>query len=384
MNSNELYIDDIIEYHLQNFNNFDENKALEYQKIKKYNGWYEKPESLNQIKTFIKNVGFEELLNLFNYMLTRFIPFRKSNEYQRRGLLNFISAVLHKDNLDIDKYQEIIKKFPQIIGKKRSSEFADEKHATNIYNNLKPFIKNHKINKLLDISCGEGWKTYFLAKKLDVQAHCVDIKEWRRDSKFDQKIGDDITFSFYNKDKPKIDYKDNTFDIIVLSMVLHHSDKQSELLSEAYRLLKEGGLLYIREHDAMKDSDKVMTDIEHIIWDIRDGLDLQETLTKHSTMIYLDYLQLNYLAMKQNNFIFVETGFESRSIYKKIGITRQFFTIYQKPIEEKEKNKKSKEKKEKSKEKKEKSKEKKEKSKEKKEKSKEKKEKSKEKKEKSK
>ncbi len=49
-------------------------------------------------------------------------------------------------------------------------------------------------------------------------------------------------------------------------MVMHHTEKKDEMIKEAYRVLKKGGILYVRDHDALREGDKILIDIEHILW----------------------------------------------------------------------------------------------------------------------
>ena len=53
-----------------------------------------------------------------------------------------------------------------------------------------------------------------------------------------------------------------------MMMVIHHVKNLDLVLKEINRILKMGGGLYIKEHDAFTDADKMLVDIEHAKYEI--------------------------------------------------------------------------------------------------------------------
>lgn len=103
-----------------------------------------------------------------------------------------------------------------------------------------------KVETYLDYGCGDGEITRSVQKKLGLDpknVHCSDIKQYP---------------SLVNMQFIKSEYgsplklEDNTMDLITSHMVLHHiDDKYLEyVLRDLYRIMKPGGVLLIREHDA--------------------------------------------------------------------------------------------------------------------------------------
>ena len=149
-------------------------------------------------------------------------------------------------------FDEFSKDYEQIHNKniRISGESSDyfSKYKIKVLNNF--YLKN-KINKdinFLDLGCGIG--------KIE---HCIfsyfpKIRVYGIDPSADSiKIASSqngkTLFSTY--DGKKIPFKDNFFDAILLSCVLHHilPDDREQILRESLRVLKKTGHLFIFEHN---------------------------------------------------------------------------------------------------------------------------------------
>jgi len=104
-------------------------------------------------------------------------------------------------------------------------------------------------HRVLDIGCGDGNSAVFFQKHfaqceyagLDTSKESVSVALGREISGAD--------FAHYNGfDMP---FPEDSFDIAFISCVLHHVDSQQheKILTEARRVLKPGGRLYIFEHN---------------------------------------------------------------------------------------------------------------------------------------
>lgn len=89
--------------------------------------------------------------------------------------------------------------------------------------------------RVLDIGCGVGHflSVYAQAVGLDINPHCI---RYCREQGFEVIGGDASSLPFVTA----------SFDGILLSHVLEHMEDPSVTLSEAVRVLKGGGILYIR------------------------------------------------------------------------------------------------------------------------------------------
>lgn len=125
-----------------------------------------------------------------------------------------------------------------------------------------------KVETYLDYGCGDGEITRSVQKKLELDpknVYCSDIKQYP---------------SLVNMQFIKSEYgsplklEDDTMDLITSQMVLHHiDDKYLEyVLRDLYRIMKPGGVLLVREHDAPSNLNENQSfhkviDITHDIYD---------------------------------------------------------------------------------------------------------------------
>lgn len=108
-------------------------------------------------------------------------------------------------------------------------------------------FKKHNIKKVLDLGCGSGRHTVYLAKK-HFQVYGIDIakqgikitKEWLKKEKLraNLKIG-----SIYKK----LPYQDNFFDAIISTNTIHHAKIKDirKVIKEIERVLRPKGLIFI-------------------------------------------------------------------------------------------------------------------------------------------
>jgi len=121
-------------------------------------------------------------------------------------------------------------------------------------------LKKEKIKRVLDLGCGSGRHLVYLAKQgfdvygIDISETGIGIaKDWLRKEKLkaNLKIGD-----IYKK----LPYKDNFFEGIICTNVLHHNkiEKIRKLIKEIERVLAPMGLIYIvvRKETGVKNWEK--------------------------------------------------------------------------------------------------------------------------------
>jgi ubiquinone/menaquinone biosynthesis C-methylase UbiE len=148
---------------------------------------------------------------------------------------------------------------------------TSSERGTNRIKNIKKYVlnksnilksKTFKVESYLDIGCFDGGITksigsYF--KLNNTQIHGVDIKKYNT-----------YEFSFNEYNGYELPYADDSFDIITCLMVLHHipTDKLEKLIDEIYRVLKNGGIVIIREHSPVYKLQEICLDIMHDFYDL--------------------------------------------------------------------------------------------------------------------
>ncbi|MCH8741950.1 methyltransferase domain-containing protein [Patescibacteria group bacterium] len=91
-----------------------------------------------------------------------------------------------------------------------------------------------KGSKILDLGCGRGVLTNAIKNYFQAKVVGVDIK--------DQRIVKNFPFRIYNGEK--LPFPDNSFDIVFLSYVLHHTEDPKKVISEAKRVTKKKIIIF--------------------------------------------------------------------------------------------------------------------------------------------
>jgi len=86
---------------------------------------------------------------------------------------------------------------------------------------------------ILDVGCGNGQFGEAVARHYNATVHGVDVVDYGNAS---------IPIAVY--DGVRLPFKDDSFDVIVMAMMLHHVENQEELLMEAIRCSRRGLVIY--------------------------------------------------------------------------------------------------------------------------------------------
>ena len=232
--------------------------------------------------------------------------------YNQDGIFKRLYFLMLK-HLNLESYEHFIQLMKQFKKKKDDEIYKHlkkylKKKLLGGYNlfsfyakYLRKFSKNKKITNYLDFGCGSCTKTYSFGKALKLtskQIHGCDISEWG-DYSDKTRNTDNIQFTKIEKNK-KLPYKTNTFDVISTMMVLHHVENISHTVKELSRILKNDGYLFIKEHDARNDAERMMMDIEH---------GLYEVVYRNNKDFYNSYFAI-YYSIKQLRKILEKEGFQ--------------------------------------------------------------------------
>lgn len=151
-----------------------------------------------------------------------------------------------------------------------SSVFQRGKKALQEVKQLMTLNKSPKPTMYLDYSCGDGEITRAIQKEFNLgkdQVYGSDIMKY-------PSIGDDFQFILKTKETTSLPLQDNMFDLITVFNVLHHikEDELYEAIKDLHRMLKPGGILLLKEHNAPIDREKreSFTRVEDILHDMYD------------------------------------------------------------------------------------------------------------------
>ena len=100
--------------------------------------------------------------------------------------------------------------------------------------------------RFLDLGCGTGWAVRHAAILLKEQGNVVgiDISEGMI-AKAKENATGLKNVNFYRASSEELPLESNYFDVIICTMSFHHYLNPGKALSEVYRILKQGGRIYI-------------------------------------------------------------------------------------------------------------------------------------------
>lgn len=137
-------------------------------------------------------------------------------------------------------------------------ELGNNRLFSFIYTSYIKKLKFKGNEKVLDFGSGSGAGSRHLAKVLRKGGHltCVDISEyWTNKAKKRMRNFNHVDFLIGQL--PELELKTNSFDIIYIFYTLHDvsPDLRNGIIREFYKILKEGGKIFIkepqREYDGM-------------------------------------------------------------------------------------------------------------------------------------
>lgn len=108
-----------------------------------------------------------------------------------------------------------------------------------------------RIESVLDVGCGVGHWGQLLANILPSQVNLIGVDReplWvQKAIQRARQFGLNERFSYQEGDINKLNFSDNTFDLVTCQTVLIHMKNPQEALKEMLRVLKPGGLIFLAE-----------------------------------------------------------------------------------------------------------------------------------------
>ena len=108
-------------------------------------------------------------------------------------------------------------------------------------------LVGYKNKSILDLCCGTGSQLKLLSKNGFKNLHCLDLSS----SMLEIAKKSCHPIKIYNENAVKTKFKNSSFDIVIISFAIHEKDRntQEKLINEAYRIIKEDGLMFIVDYD---------------------------------------------------------------------------------------------------------------------------------------
>ncbi len=116
-------------------------------------------------------------------------------------------------------------------------------------------LSSHKDSEILDLCCGTGNQLKLLSKNGFKNLHCLDLST----AMLDVAKKGNYPIEIYAEDATKTSFGDAVFDVVMISFAIHEKDRetQEKLVEEAYRLIKEDGVVLIVDYSFDEKTTKI-------------------------------------------------------------------------------------------------------------------------------
>jgi ubiquinone/menaquinone biosynthesis C-methylase UbiE len=106
-------------------------------------------------------------------------------------------------------------------------------------------LANQHFNSVLEIGCGTGKNTVFLAQ-IGTTVHAIDFSQGMIEKAKEKVKAENVRFSIADLMK-KWPCEDASYDLIVCNLVLEHIEDLSFIFAEAFRVLEDKGKFLLNE-----------------------------------------------------------------------------------------------------------------------------------------
>lgn len=111
----------------------------------------------------------------------------------------------------------------------------------------RPGIKMLDNKSILDLGCGSGIHTKYLATKFPKVKSIVGMDNSREFIKIAKEVNSDKLITYTLGSMDRIPAKSNSFDLIYSRYTLHYSKNLAKTLKEIYRVTKPNGILFFQD-----------------------------------------------------------------------------------------------------------------------------------------
>ena len=115
-----------------------------------------------------------------------------------------------------------------------------------VYNSFLNFIDKNIQGKLLEIGCGIGKTTHFLAEKYNkLKITAIDYD--KEQIKLANRNKKSKNISFKQGDATSLNFENNSFNYVIETNVLHHIKNYEAAIKETRKVLKKNGYFYLMD-----------------------------------------------------------------------------------------------------------------------------------------
>ncbi len=171
----------------------------------------------------------------------------------------------------------------------------------------------------LDFGGGIGDVSSSIAKNLNLKkenSFVTDIQNWLGKEHTDEYVKY-ITYRYLKTNE--LPFDNNKFNLITCLQVLHHIDDKEYTISQLKRIIKDDGILIIREHDSRNSYDRTMIDIEH---------SLHAYSMDEQGIDYFQNYHDNYMSKEELETLMIKAGFHKLNSYPEKGLTRYYYSVW--------------------------------------------------------
>ena len=137
--------------------------------------------------------------------------------------------------------------------KQKSSFSRASERTSTLLDLLESYKRDNHINEIrldsyLDIGCGTGEITSEIQRELNIKnSYAADVDPFCYREPRKSSI---LRSQFVRVEDDNIDIADDIIDLVTSFVAIHHFSNYDKMIREIVRVMKIGGLLFIREHDA--------------------------------------------------------------------------------------------------------------------------------------
>lgn len=163
-------------------------------------------------------------------------------------------------------------------------------------------------SRFLDLGCGTGRFSIPIALRFKC---CVVGADNSSEMLAKARLNDESKIvNWEQKDAEALDYPDNSFDAIFMSHLLHHVSSAESVVRNCCRVLKPGGLIFIR-YGA---TEQILNDVEHVFFPETKEVDLARQISVGNAENWLNdagFTNIDSIEVIQQTYSSIEDRYQS-------------------------------------------------------------------------